>query len=736
MRKEMTRLLRFIVVLAFVLAMVPAMALAVMAEDNGSIADVSGDKTANPSELSATERITTVELSLPSAEQVSVADIVFVMDKSTSTFNSSIDFSESVLTLLEELDNKDVKVKVGVVKFRGRASDALESAGSLLEYKEDNKGTIKTAINAVPSGSGTNIHGGLSLADSILSEDTDVPDENKFVILLTDGKSYIWNDAEGEPTCYYMQWYKHYAIQKGGVPALDQSAGQDKAPYPTNVEKEKVFKVGYGGEGDYTALYNSTFADLTGDSGFEQPCKYADSALNLPTGTVVARNTTNGAELFPALYAAYQKYYEFTPDAAWADMKYMEANPYEVIKNDDGTYTFDATKVNPNFYQYHADGLQKGLYKAGHLWTEMAEKYNCASVVGGNWNAASLELSKSFCGWLRDNSLYSAGVTDTAEVAELFNSIKNDIVYLVDSGIVTDVIHEDFELVKENGVSPFVVSVGDEILTATGDGPWNFGTAEEGKYPYVVSFDEATGNITWTINAPVENAKPAKLSYDLKLKVEKAIEGEHDTNESAVLAYTSTDEETGNFEFAKPKVNFIPELISISGKHIWDDKDNRDGKRPASVDIAVLAGNVEIASVTLDGVADETGEPEPWKYAFNNLPKYVPNADKTDFVLAKYSIKGRVDEPYEVAPITQPEMTESVNEYVVDVTSVYEPYSDISDFVPGSDNNKPSTPAAPQATDRLVPLTGDMTGIYTWALVLILSVAAAAVIISRKRRSN
>ena len=60
-----------------------------------------------------------------------------------------------------------------------------------------------------------------------------------------------------------------------------------------------------------------------------------------------------------------------------------------------------------------------------------------------------------------------------------------------------------------------------------------------------------------------------------------------------------------------------PEVISISGTKTWDDDNDRDGKRPGSITVNLLADGVETqeVNVTVD-VNDE------WKYNFTDLPKY------------------------------------------------------------------------------------------------------------------
>lgn len=65
-----------------------------------------------------------------------------------------------------------------------------------------------------------------------------------------------------------------------------------------------------------------------------------------------------------------------------------------------------------------------------------------------------------------------------------------------------------------------------------------------------------------------------------------------------------------------------PEKISISGTKTWDDDDNRDGKRPSSITVNLLADGVETQEVSMS--ADVSGV---WEYNFTNLPKYKNGAE-------------------------------------------------------------------------------------------------------------
>ena len=549
-RKWACLLLSLILLIAFL----PATVLAA--------AGVDGSKTAAPTELYPDQRETEVTLKLPSEEGKHEYDIVFVMDASTSTVNSNIDFANNVNVMLQELAEKNALVKIAVIKFRGKAFDMInivsgETLSGFVEYSEDTAGYIAEAINypetllkEISSGSG--LHVGLDKADELLSDDVSVPDENKFVIALTDGKSYIWNNAANEPTTYYTQWYKHYAIQNSGKAVLSQSAGaSDKEAYPVTVLDQPVFWFT-----NYADLYASTDEEIAAtDTVFDQYCKYAKKQ-GTPAGSVNTYTASNGAALFPSRQS-YQKYYEFVPSEDWAGMTWLEANPYKIIKTSDG-YMFDPENYNPNYYMFHPDCLQKGLYQAGHLWTAMDQKYNTAAVTFDGWDPGSgLSIAKSFCPWFIEHSDYGADIANTEAVLAMFDSIKEEIIYMVDSGTVTDVIPDEFTLV-EDGTDTFKMTRGGEALevSADGDAAWNYGEADGGgSYPYRVEYDAETKTISWIINVPVENAFPITLSYKLLID-EDAEMGEHDTNVSAVLDYTPTGGVPLQYTFSVPAVTY------------------------------------------------------------------------------------------------------------------------------------------------------------------------------------
>ena len=186
------------VVLTFV--MIISGAVASFAADSG----ITGSKVATPTELSDSVKETEVTLQIPAVKETDEYDIVFVMDDSSSTSLASGLFINRITELFNGIVAQGVDVNVGVVKFRGITYDAISLASSgayekLVKYDPATTASvIMDGINLpkasfTPSSRGTNVHGALKVADKWLSEDADVANTHKYVILLSDLKTYIWD---------------------------------------------------------------------------------------------------------------------------------------------------------------------------------------------------------------------------------------------------------------------------------------------------------------------------------------------------------------------------------------------------------------------------------------------------------------------------------------------------------------------------------------------------------------
>lgn len=179
----------WILALMLVLSMAPSV-FAAEGDESGETAteafDISKSKEATQLEKTGDKFESTVTLSLPSAEKQLVTDVVFVLDKSTSA-----EMEQQALNMLNELKaeiaESGAKVKVGIVIFNKKANvtDFMD-----LETEYD---AIKKAIQQEIS-SGTNTHAGLIAGEKMLDEDKDVPADRKYLVFVSDGITYMFNE--------------------------------------------------------------------------------------------------------------------------------------------------------------------------------------------------------------------------------------------------------------------------------------------------------------------------------------------------------------------------------------------------------------------------------------------------------------------------------------------------------------------------------------------------------------
>lgn len=153
--------------------------------------DVSKSKTATNLDENFESDVT---LSLPSAETQLASDVVFVLDKSTSA-----ELEDQALKMLKNLQAQiqetGAKVNVGVVIFNKEAHK--NGFFDLATEYDKIEAAIKTDIS-----SGTNTHAGLLAGIDMLESDTSVSDDRKYLIFVSDGITYMYNE---EPTAIGLE---------------------------------------------------------------------------------------------------------------------------------------------------------------------------------------------------------------------------------------------------------------------------------------------------------------------------------------------------------------------------------------------------------------------------------------------------------------------------------------------------------------------------------------------------
>ena len=121
MKSVLKKFLAFVVSVGMLFALSPSAAHAENTGESSTDWEISKSKTATNLDADYTSKVT---LSLPSAQEELVSDVVFVLDKS-----SSARVEDQILEMLQELNTQiqstDATVKVGIVIFNKQANRVL-----------------------------------------------------------------------------------------------------------------------------------------------------------------------------------------------------------------------------------------------------------------------------------------------------------------------------------------------------------------------------------------------------------------------------------------------------------------------------------------------------------------------------------------------------------------------------------------------------------------------------------
>lgn len=661
---------------------------AIAAEAGSSSGAVTLDKTATP--LDENDQ-TNVKLSIGSTEETTVSDVVFVLDKSAST-----DIRQEAMNMLDELKTRADEgnlVKVGVVNFEQGVLESLE----LTELNDENYETIKKSMifHEVDS-SGTNIHSGLVAGERMLDADTSVSASNKHLVLVTDGVGYLWG-ADGTPYSIYSESIAN------GEENLYASHETLDWHHPDSSYYDEFL--------DMATWLNTHGADIATDMETYQ--------IEYEAGQYQAKNY--GVE-------SGQGY-----DTDWstvADGKFAGENSYvpaEVV-----TSTMSASDA--------------AMYMVATEWAQISSKYNAYAyedpryAKDGSYIWAANAISN-----LSDLGGYSTTLPETVEEYDgMFDTVKSSVLYEIQSGVVTDEIGSDFDLVSLDSLQ---MTVGGKTVTGTVDAENN--TVTFGN-DYVVTYEKAadgTETLTWEINAPVEAANGITLSYDLQLVNKSTVPGTYHpkTNESATLDYVRHDESTGEETFPVPTVDYTveepapvtPDPITVSGDvfnvtKVLEGATLKDGQfefqlADADGNVIATATNDAEGNVVFDDFTFEAAG--TYEYTVSEvLPTDDdPNTDgvQKDGVTYDQTVEGlKLEVTEKDGKLTCQAYTDEDGATFNNVYKAAE--APAEDTKPADDTKK----------DETVPSTGDPTSFAAVAATLVAGVGAGAAGIAMRRRNK
>ena len=134
-----------------------------------------------------------VTLSLPASEEELVSDVVFVLDESSCSEPVKASVAEMLDDLYQQIADTDATIKIGAVQFRGEVTTL-----PLTELNETTKDLVTEFMSQRPAIGGSNMSAGLLAGEKMLDADTTVENNRKYLILVSDGITYIWDDETTE----------------------------------------------------------------------------------------------------------------------------------------------------------------------------------------------------------------------------------------------------------------------------------------------------------------------------------------------------------------------------------------------------------------------------------------------------------------------------------------------------------------------------------------------------------
>ena len=172
-----------------------------------------------------------------------------------------------------------------------------------------------------------------------------------------------------------------------------------------------------------------------------------------------------------------------------------------------------------------------------------------------------------------------------------------------------------------------------EKTEITASKTWNDSDNQDGKRPTKISIKlmKTVGGVkTEVASKEVTAADQWQTKFENLPVYENGQKIDYSIEEDDVVGYTK---EIKDFTVTN---SYTPEMIKISGQKVWDDADNQDGKRPASVKVKVKNGDTVVDELEVTAAND-------WKFESKALPKYAAGQEiaytVTEEAVAEYQTK-------------------------------------------------------------------------------------------------
>lgn len=448
---------------------------------------------------------TKVTLSFPGKREAEPSDVVFVLDKSGAS--AQMDIYTQAKKFLEQISQKakedGLDIKVGVVLFN--------KVGNIQRPLTDVVTGYDDILNAMNSSvkHGTNMDAGLLAAKSILDADTAVKAENKHVILISDGATYLY--------CKNGDYTKPYTRSFGNP--KEQTNPETGVAYPN-------------GDNKMGGIWESQSREYNFKNDWK---KFSDGSTNF-----IFSEAMKDPEKLGEYLEYYRDQYE-NSDKNWAQYDYE----YTDDARNNGTTNPIPVDVNApcniDVAFWSTDDTFQSMVNAGYDMNVYFK--NKADFDGSN-----------FLKYLTRKSNNGQLDTDFAE-------IKAKLVDKIAAGsTVEDFIGNNFDFV--NDASKISLNVAGEDLAPEkiDETTYGFGKRADGTYRFTLKYAAGENEkLVFTLNEAVVPAKPVVLTYS-EVLVNKPIEaGTHTlkVNESATLHPVDGNGMPGKaYEFPVPEVTY------------------------------------------------------------------------------------------------------------------------------------------------------------------------------------
>lgn len=478
---------------------------------------------------------------------------------------------------------------------------------------------------------GSNLDAGLRAADDLLQKDATTPNSRKYVVTITDGLVYYWNDDSGNGVTGPVY----------GVYSEDPNLTNDEHNYITsNIDvwrEATVTDAANGTRVQYTmpeglrnwSTYEAQVRQLIAQDGDSYVANWRDVY-----GLYSSKTNPNSLYSNPSGYLTYY----------WDNGRfiYKDGSGDDVTTFTNGTGKSYIPKAEVGSYQttkQHAFGVDRGALAAYDTYGKLVDKgYHCYAYASlSDPYTASGEYGEGTFTYMYVNALNAASSSNVSTgdaMGQDLHAVRDDLLYQVGAGsYVNDYLGYvagtdgyDFDLESLDSMQIVAEGTykglpsGTYAAESIGENTWGFAKPADGEtwawsldgetqtydgYAYTVTYvpgDKGEGeHLVWTFNVPVSNFQRIALTYTVRLtnpQQEVGVYGQYDadgskgydalyTNRQATLWVVApggtADDAVNGGDFPQPTVSY--DVVGVT--KAWANADGSAAAAPEDTRVSV-----------------------------------------------------------------------------------------------------------------------------------------------------